>query len=246
MKLHNFLQILFALLISQASFAQSSANSNIQTDLKDWFSAGTVLANVAEYTPTNRQLELTEKIKTALNDNLDWYYSYIKDVPPGEPMPYHENIGLSLEEYTEFLELGASKNTFSSLSENLEIVLSDGIIRFDSQINMEILDSIQIDLNKNIVSLGKIRMPFKQTVDVSSEDNFFNSKWSGYSWGLEEPDGLEAMGLEDLLSAHIKSYNISIGKIEKTGQILINLNFKEINQGEKLMDISLPIFFDKR
>ena len=37
--------------------------------------------------------------------NPDWFREYSTDAKPGVPLPYHENLGLTQDEYTKYIEL---------------------------------------------------------------------------------------------------------------------------------------------
>ena len=52
---------------------------------------------------TDRAQELTLKFQTAVATNQDWLLEYIKQAKPGKPLDYDPRLGLTKEEYVEYL-----------------------------------------------------------------------------------------------------------------------------------------------
>ena len=49
------------------------------------------------------------KVETAAKKDPDWFVKYSKDAKPGVPLPYHEKLGLTKEEYDQYSKLWAAR-----------------------------------------------------------------------------------------------------------------------------------------
>ncbi|MDF2475143.1 MAG: hypothetical protein K0S24_626 [Sphingobacterium sp.] len=51
--------------------------------------------------PNASQLAIVQKMKLAIKD---WFLKVTKELAPGQPIPYHKNLGISEEEYAAFMQ----------------------------------------------------------------------------------------------------------------------------------------------
>lgn len=192
---------------------------------------------------------LSEKIAIAIKDNQEWYFEYLKAVPEGKTMPYHENIGLSEEEYSELLELQSNYEVYSSGAEEFITFKKDDSLYFKTNGNVtQILNYLSFDLQKNIAILtmpeqGTINLNIKDTVDNKSDQHAYKSPWHGYIWTNEKGninqdlDGVKS--ISDLQNFTI--FELTIGIMDRDKRIFLSFKVQSIVDGEVVANNELPI-----
>src|SRR6476646_1910045 len=81
----------------------ASLTGDIKTDLEILLPKGNHIVDIMDgVKQTPRQTALMKKFQDAIAKNYDWFTDYVKDIPAGELLPYHENLGMTKEEYKEF------------------------------------------------------------------------------------------------------------------------------------------------
>lgn len=229
---------------SQTNISGDKLTGNIENDLKILLPNGKVPADIMDgiFQPP-RQLELAKKLQSSIKKNHEWFIDYMKTIPKGNQMPYHVNLGLTKEEYHELEGFIENIETVSTGVEDISIQLTDDIIHFKSQNKLSALNALTIDIKRNIVSFGQFKMPFTDTINVTTEKNGLKSKWTGYRWTLEEPKNLDFSQVKDVSSLKIKQYKLTIGRLAKTGKTYMSLKGREIEGGAKTVDFELPVRF---
>jgi hypothetical protein len=229
---------------SQTTKSKDSLTGNIQSDLRILLPDSKVKADIMDGVLKNpRQVELANKFQLAIKENYDWFLEYMKTVPEGEPMPYNEKLGLTKDEYTELMGFMNNVEVVSSGKEDIVIEVKDDFIRFKSHNKLADLDSLLIDLKNNIVTFGKYKMPFADTLHVETDKNGLKSKWNGYSWKFEEPKDLDINAFKDISSIQMIQYQFTIGRLEKNGKTYMSLKGREVEDGVKTVDFQLAVQF---
>ncbi|MBO9672823.1 MAG: hypothetical protein J7577_05240 [Sphingobacteriaceae bacterium] len=248
-KRHTSYLILFIVFFSSCMQAQTTISDqkltgDIKTDLTWLLPIGTVKADIIDGVQQNpRQMELAKKLQSSIAQNYEWFVDYMKAVPQGEKIPYHVKLGLTKEEYTELMSFMDNIEMVSTGKENISIQIKNDVIYFKSQNKLSKLDSLTIDLKNNMVSFGKIKIPFADKLNITTDKNSLKSKWTGYSWILEEPKDLDTSTMKDLNNLKMRLYKFTIGKLEKSGKTYMNLKGREIENGAKTIDFELPVQF---
>ncbi|MBB4110225.1 hypothetical protein [Pedobacter zeae] len=248
-KRHTSYLILFMVFFSSCMQAQTTISDqkltgDIKKDLTRLLPIGAVKADIIDGVRQNpRQMELAKKLQSSIAQNYEWFVDYMKAVPQGEKIPYHAKLGLTKEEYMELINFMDNIEMVSTGKENIAIQIKNDMIYFKSQNKLSKLDSLTIDLKNNMVSFGKIKMPFADKLNITTDKNALKSKWEGYSWILEEPKDVDANAMKDLNSLKMRQYKFTIGKLEKTGKTYMSLKGREIENGTKTIDFELPVQF---
>jgi len=229
---------------SQPSNSQITLTGNIQSDLKTLLPNSKVKVDIMDGVLQNpRQAELTIKFQNAVKENYDWFLEYIKTVPEGEPMPFNAKLGLTKEEYSEMMGFMNNVEVVSTGKEDIFIEIKDDFIRFKSQNKLADLDSLVIDLKNNIVTFGRYKMTFADTLNITTDKNGLKSKWKGYNWKFEDPKNLDISALKDLSTLKMIQYKFTIGRLEKNGKTYMSLKGREVEDGAKTVDFELPVQF---
>jgi hypothetical protein len=242
---------LILLLVSLTSSGHSQTNTlhkkltgNIKNDLRMLLPTGTINADVMDgILQEPRQIELSNKLQSAVKQNYAWFVDYLKSVPQGQPMSYHVKLGVTKEEYAEFMDLIDNIEIISTGTQQITIWTKDDIIQFKSGNKLSLLDSLRIDLKNNIVLFGHLKLPFGDTLNITSNKNALKSKWTGYSWILEEPKVYSPDELKDLNNLKMKQYKLTIGQLDKNGKTYMSLKGREIENGVRTVYFEIPVQF---
>lgn len=191
----------------------------------------------------DRLLELTEKFQVSIRKNYDWYLNHVKNTAPGQPVAYDKKLGLTKEEYMEFLELSKDIEVVSTGNEKVTIRLQEENFSFQSQNQLAFINDLRIDVKNNTVSFKEYKLPFTDTVSITSAKNGFRSKWKGYKWRLEEPSDLGNLSIKDIKTLNARAYTLTIGQLEKNGKSILILKVREVEQGERKTDYEKIIIF---
>jgi hypothetical protein len=76
---------------------------------------------------------------------------------------------------------------------------------------------------------------FHAHINIDATDHIFNSTWKGYGWRFEE-SSTNTMDLDNLEDLVLKVYNLTIGFIDSSKQVYINIEAGEYSKGEKTVD----------
>ncbi len=172
------------------------------------------------------------KVEAAAREDPEWFNEFSTRAKPGIPLPYDEKIGLTEEEYAEYLELWR-KREFKP-SKDVILVLNK---TFDDMWTLTTSgDAASIATLRFDPKGGTFRSPngeMKRLDDIDADPESILGAWTGKEWRFEEETGL----------GKVKE-NFAIGKMGATGFGLVIYRAQEIStEGRPLMDKSLVIRF---
>lgn len=216
----------------------------IAATVASWFPVGEHLADIMDSVVyPARMVELTQRIKDSIAVHQDWFVEALKGLKDGEPMTYHPNMGLTEAEYAEYRSLTDSIVAFSSGQEQITIIMEDSLLGFRGTGRLDLLDMVSIDLKENTAFISDVALPFRDTVVVTDPANSFRSAWRGFSWSFDNPDKFDPEQLRDLPALTMTHYQVTVGRIERTGKTYLNIETKEIKDGVQELNFELPILF---
>jgi hypothetical protein len=149
---------------------------------------------------TDRAQELALKLQAAVATNQDWFLEYIKKAKPGEPLDYDPRLGLTKEEYAEYLREAESRHLVSTgtrlpcIFRRKGDLLSLDIGDTNSPLNKIRLNTVTEEL---FASVGKVGMPIWRTSDNTNSPL---GAYDGCSWEYEKDD--------------LESYDVRIVKLD--------------------------------
>ena len=237
---------LIALLATTLSFGQSAIDS-----VKTWLAPGEYDVSLMNgYDIGPRGEILSYKMMMGVQSNQEWYIEYVKTIPDGATMPYHENLGLTEEEYEELLGLYDKVSISSTAEGTLDIVHENGKVRFRNAIGSFVgLLFLEYDLTANtfIWDLGDDEpMPplvLTDTIDTRKDakppykTSFDN--WHGFSWEYREGEISEDItSFEEISYLHI---DVTAGKSDVDGAIILQIKFRGAHNGEATMANEMPL-----
>jgi len=195
------------------------------------------------------QVAVVEKMKLAIKDNEDWFLKAMKELKPGEPMPYHKNLGISEEEYKDFMQFSKSIKIDKVGTIKCKIIRRDSVIHFEPEGYADYLKYLEIHLKDQTVIVDSILLQYKtQITKDAKRTTLVAGPWKGYSWQLEElrrdgqlvadPDKVDPTEIREL---DLKFIEVIIGKLDHSDQCFLYLKSSIVNKGHVLakQDIAL-------
>jgi hypothetical protein len=227
------------------------SNTAIADSIKTWLPEGDHVADIMnKYDP--RATFLSEKMGIAISQNQEWYFEFMKTIPEGAKMPYHENLGLTKKEYSEMMNLFDDMEVFSSGQEKLNIKYSGDVLLFkSSDSTLQGLNYLSIDLKDNKVKFsvpnqGEMSLSYKKEVNIKSASNGYKSTWHGYKWvyesGIDNQDFNEVKNISDI-NDFIK-FEFTLGIMDKDKRIYFNLKMQSMANGEVIASNELPLLIN--
>ena len=216
-------------------------SNNIEEDIKILLPEGSISFDVMnQIYQSPRQIELTQKFQNAIKENYEWFIERSSKAELGKPMPYHENLGLTKEEYFELQGLMEDIELISSGTVEYEVSHSKKEIRL---IPVDIVnnETISINLEKNVVEFDGQLLAFRDTIRVNSPNNGFKSEWVGYQWVYTNPKDIGMADLKNLQTLEIQQYKFTVGFLKRTGKVHLQIKGREISNGYKTIDYELPL-----
>ena len=191
-----------------------------------------VRANIGIIAPPPEIEKFIAKVETAARKKPEWFKEYTKSAKPGEPLPYHEDLGLTKEEYDEYISLWAQRE-FKSTAEVM-IVLRETLGNtwtLTASGEAGIISTLRYNPEKDIV-----RSPngvLERLEDIKAEATSILGAWSGHEWRFEEETSFGKT-----------KENFAIGRYDEKGFGLVIYRVQEISsEGSRLLDKSLVIRF---
>lgn len=174
------------------------------------------------------------KVEKAAEQNEEWFVEFSKNAKPGVPLPFHENLGLSREEYDAYLALWAQREHKMIPNGKVAIRLEqpkpgEWMIRVTGE-------GSPISLLRYDEAEDQMRSPngvMERIADIDADPMSILGEWSGQEWKFQEETSLGKT-----------KENFAIGKLAdgKTGLLVYRL--QEVSStGRLLYDKSLVVRF---
>lgn len=205
------------------------------------------------YIPLNKQLkvkvmqlgssteikQITQKMQNGIMKHPQWFQSYIKDLKPGQMMPYHANLGLTKNEYKKFL----AETTHPGLK---QIGTLDILFQQENNGDIKIKTEQKSPLNGLIINQTSVDTPFgkatKYTAINNLDKNSPTGPWQGVQWNLSDFD--EKLIKKNIFEAKGKEIKFAIGRLANTGEGILYYDVKDFDiPAGKRIQISYIIFY---
>ena len=191
-----------------------------------------VKASIGIVVPPPEIEKYIAKVEAGARKNAAWFAEYTKSSKPGEPLPFHENLGLTKEEYDEYNKLWA-KREFKTTSE-VALVLRKtfgNTWTITATGDAGVISTLRYDPEKDVVRSPNGEL--KRLEDIKADASSILGAWSGREWRLEEETGFGKT-----------KENFAIGQFDGKGFGLVVYRVQEISaEGSRLLDKSLVIRF---
>ena len=247
---HRFTLLLLILIPFFSNGQELGANAAVDS-IKVWLAPGTYTAKIMTgNTGGERVEELSSRMMASIQSNQEWYLEFAKTIPEGGKMPYHENLGLTREEYDELSDIYENIQPASSGEEDFKITEKRKMIEFEAEGQLMGLNMLFYDVKRNAFFLdaggGRFSPPltFSETVNVQTKKDGPYSEWHGFEWKFEQgvPTNQEVEQLTNLDGVNLSQYIVTVGRTVNN-EILLNLKITVIQNGEALAKNELPVLF---
>ena len=174
------------------------------------------------------------KVEAAAENNEEWFREYSKNAKPGVPLPFHENLGLTKEEYAAYLEMWNQREQKPITNGKVAIRLEqpkpgEWMVRVTGEGSP--ISLLRYDETKDAMKSPNGSMT--RIADIAADPMSILGAWSGQEWKFEETTSLGKT-----------KENFAIGKLAdgKTGLLVYRL--QEVSStGRLLYDKSLVVRF---
>ena len=214
----------------------------------DILKEGTYQADILDTPPiTPEQQIILQKMQASLANNPEWAKEMILHLEPGEPFPYHENLGIEEDEYRSILIALDSERLIKVDSTSVRIIHEDHIITFAESENDEqsLLDYLYIDTIHRQIYIDDAPLEFSTHLLADKANSTFSNAWHGYTWEYKDVplEKLEDIDLSEPFDA--TQFRCTIGKMEETNDIILYITAKVIKQGQATVDTKLMLVLRK-
>lgn len=167
------------------------------------------------------------KIREAVEANPEWAVEFRSKSEPGKPLPYDEKMGLTKEEYADYLVLWAKRDMqplpdgelilrLESPKEGEWVIRANGMGVPISLIRYDVKSDVMNSPNGKMV-----RLP-----DIDADEQSVMGAWTGHEWKFEE-EGVLGRTKE----------NLAIGKMKKGDYGLLVYRLQEVStDGQPVYD----------
>ncbi|MEI7909712.1 MAG: hypothetical protein WCK77_08770 [Verrucomicrobiota bacterium] len=192
-----------------------------------------VAAQVGIVLPPPEIDKYVAKVEAAARLDTKWFKEYSAQAKPGVPLPFHEKLGLTKEEYDEYIKLWA-KREFKSV-EDVNLLLREtlgGAWIIAATGSASNLSNLRYDEKSDV-----FRSPngeLKRIENIKADADSILGAWSGSEWRFEEETSLGKT-----------KENIAIGSFEGNKYGLVVYRFQEVSsEGTRIVDKSIAVRFE--
>ncbi|MFM2171123.1 MAG: hypothetical protein RI957_1352 [Verrucomicrobiota bacterium] len=167
------------------------------------------------------------KVEQAAQKDPQWFTEYSKNTNPGIPLPFHEKLGITKQEYDEYLALWAKREL--KPAQEISLLLrkgSDGRWNIIGSDAAAVLSSLRYAAqDDNWKSTNGI---MSRLDDINADANSILGAWTGKEWRFEEETSLSkikeniAIGLTGDKKYHLVVYRAQ--ELTSTGTRLLDKN----------------------
>lgn len=172
------------------------------------------------------------KVEAAARQDPKWFKEFSAKAKPGVPLPFDPKLGLTQEEYDDYLKLWA-KREFKSKEEVLILLRKGfgGTWTISSTGSAGCLSTLRY--NEATDSFSSPNGELKRLDDIKADADSILGAWTGKEWKFEQEGSLGKT-----------KENLALGKMESTGHGLIVYRFQEVSgEGTTMVDKSVVVRF---
>lgn len=191
-----------------------------------------IRAQIGMVLPPREIDKYVAKVEANARKDKEWFREYSSKAKPGVPLPYHERLGLTREEYDAYLELW-NQREFKP-SEEVMLLLRQG--SGDSWALTATGKASTLSTLRYHPENDAFRSPngtLQRIADIDADPSSILGKWSGREWKFEEATSLGKT-----------KENFALGQFADGEHGLIVYRLQEMTAaGTRLLDKSLVIRF---
>ncbi|MGL4463305.1 MAG: hypothetical protein ACRC1K_14245 [Planctomycetia bacterium] len=142
---------------------------------------GTVM-DIMTFTESPRRAELSKKLLEAVAKDPEWWAAHVRKGKPGEPIEYDPKLGLTRDEFKEYLDTSFTLTKTGTVKAVVERTGERVLLAFGK--DFPGMEEVAIDLKKDTVTT-----PFGVATDRTriraNADQKATGKWDGVQWKHE-------------------------------------------------------------
>lgn len=173
------------------------------------------------------------KVEVAARADQKWFREYSLQAKPGAPLPFHEKLGLTKEEYDEYLKLW-SQREFKPVGEDVVLLLRENPGSTWSVTGTGAASTLTtLRYSAADDSFQSPNGKMTRGEEIKADPDSILGAWTGTEWKFEEETSLGK-----------SKENIAFGKYADNKFGIVVYRFVEVSsEGTKLIDKSLVIRF---
>lgn len=172
------------------------------------------------------------KVETAARKDPKWFREFSAKAKPGVPLPFDERLGLTKEEYADYIALW-EKREFKP-AEDVMLLLrksAGGTWSLTCTGGASAISTLRYDPKEDVFQSPNGSL--KRIDDINADASSILGAWTGFEWKFEEETGLGKT-----------KENIALGQMGDKKSGLLVYRFQELStEGTRLLDKSLVVRF---
>ena len=179
-------------LLAHALLAQETEAQEAPTVLGAYLAPGVAArGQIVAVEPPKEIQKYVAKVEEAARADPEWFKTYSKIAKPGVPLPFHEKLGLTKEDYAAYNKLWDERKMVPKRDGNVVVRLEQSkpgewMIRVSGK--GAALSLLRYQQGKDVV-----KSPNGELVrlkDINADPRSILGKWTGHEWTFEEEDPL--------------------------------------------------------
>jgi hypothetical protein len=230
------LLIILLLFLSPVLRAQSVKDAMVFAD--SLFQSSSFDFAITEFDFPADVRDILIRFNQAIMANKEWFTAYSSKLTPGQTLPYDEKFGITPAEYARIKSIDKIHPTLKVVdTQRISIQRHDGKISFQGEGQGKVLNYLEIDLAKNVLTFAGDTIPFAAGANTATAMAYglFNS----YTWRLQRADmsnGYQA----DQLTARV--VEIELGLHQGDNKPLLRIQYQDMDHGTTRANLDLAGF----
>lgn len=238
MRFIKTLCMFIAITILSTTFAVTTTSGADLKRLENVFKSGVQNVSIMQIKlsseDTKKSKIIQDKMMKSINNNMVWYTEYTqKYIDSNEAIEWHKNFGITKEEFNYLMTIDQKMKFLEDSKTKLKIskTKSGNLVITNNKL-LPNISNMELDIKNNAIVTKYGKLEYSSSFKATDNQKL-TGRWSGNTWRLNF-ESLSSMAELSSLDMN-KRYGyieISIGKMESTGKILIVYNEKIIYQGK--------------
>jgi hypothetical protein len=175
------------------------------------------------------------RFNNAIAANKEWFTAYTSHLSPGQSLPYNEKFGITPGEYERIKSIDKVHPALKVVdTQRISIVRQEDKISFKGEGEGRILDYLEFDLGRNVLTFAGDTIPFAAGVNTTTAMAYglFNS----YTWRLQRTDVSKGLQANQVTARVIE---IELGLHQSDNKPLLRIQYQDMDQGVTRANLDL-------
>ncbi len=191
-----------------------------------------IKAQIGMVIPPKEIDKFIAKVEASARKDPKWFREFSSQAKPGVPLPFDERLGLTKEEYADYLALW-NKREFRSIADVMLLLRQSAASTWSITATGEASNLSTLRYSAKTDSFLSPNGTLLRIEDIKAEASSILGEWNGSEWKFEEETGLGKT-----------KENFAIGRYADQPFGLIVYRVQELStEGSRLLDKSLVVRF---